>query len=227
MKSVLFISVVLLFLLDSFHVMASECFGSTKEGRLEGGVKLPSSGGNFVSYGKIPELAGRTYVHSQVKKITLEAYKALEKNMPEKKFKYAETGFKQGGRFKPHKTHQNGLSIDFMVPVIDEKGKSVYFSTSPLNKYGYNIEFDQQGKFKNLRIDFEAMAAHIIALHKAAIKNGVDLWRVLFDPALQDQLYRTSNGKYIKENILIPDKKSWVRHDEHYHVDFKIPCSKL
>jgi len=227
MNKYLFLVMIVFLLLGCSTVLASSCYGTTKNGRLEGGVKLPSSGNNFISYGGIPELAGRTYVHSQVKKIVLEAFKVLEKTMPEKKFKYAETGFEKGGRFKPHKTHQNGLSIDFMVPVINENGKSVYFSTSPLNKYGYNVEFNQQGRYQNFTIDFEAMATHIVALHKAALKNDADLWRVLFDPILQNKLYRTSNGQYIKENILIPDKKSWVRHDEHYHVDFQIYCKKL
>ncbi|MDH5765520.1 MAG: replication initiation protein, partial [Gammaproteobacteria bacterium] len=27
-----------------------------------------------------------------------------------------------------------------------------------------------------------------------------------------------------KKNIQFSTKRSWVRHDEHYHVDFSIPC---
>jgi len=175
----------------------------------------------------IPVQAGRTYVHNQVKKVVVDAYNLLLKEQPNKVFKYAETGFKKGGQFKPHKTHRNGLSIDFMVPVIDKQGKSVHFPTNPLNRYGYNIEFNKQGKYKDYQLDYEALGAHIVALHKTARKNGINLWRVIFDPELQPYLYKTRYGEYIKNNIKIPKKKSWVRHDEHYHVDFIVKCKKL
>ena len=70
----------------------SVCFGTTSQGRLEGGVQLPSAGPNFVSYGGIPELLGRTFVHSKVRDVILTAYKQLEAQAPGKVFKYAETG---------------------------------------------------------------------------------------------------------------------------------------
>jgi len=213
-------------LLFSINVEAQEsiCYGTTKNGSLKNGVKLPSSGVNFTSYGNLPELSGRTYVHSVVKNIVIESYKKLYKTNPNKKYKYAESGFKNGGKFRPHKTHQNGLSIDFMVPVLDKNNKSVYFPTNPFNKYGYNVNFDANGINENYKIDFDAIGAHIVALNEAAINNGVGIWRVIFAPELQGKLYATKYGKYIKKNIKIPTKKSWVRHDEHYHVDFKIKC---
>lgn len=209
------------------HAIQSTCYGTTKKGKLENGVKLPGKGKNFISYGNFPELAGRTYVHSIVKDVVVEAYNKLYLSHPDKVFKYAETGFIEGGLFKPHKTHQNGLSIDFMVPVINTTGESLHFSTNAFNKYGYNVEFDKDGKFEEYKIDFEALGAHIVALHKASLNNKINVWRVLFAPDLQDKLYATKYGSYIKNNIHIPDKKSWVRHDEHYHVDFKVNCKYL
>ena len=213
----------------SSFVIAEEstCYGTTGKGKLVKGEELPGEGKNFISYGNVPEIAGRTYVHSIVKKVVVEAYNELYKTMPDKVFKYAETGFKEGGKFKPHKTHQNGLSIDFMVPVTGEDGKSTYFPTNIFNKYGYNVEFNKHGKYKEYTIDFNALGAHIVALHKATLNNGINLWRVLFAPDLQPELYATEYGDYIKKNILIPNRKSWVRHDEHYHVDFKVRCKPL
>lgn len=215
--------------LFSSLVVAKEsiCYGTSKHGRLVNGVKLPDAGSNFISYGNFPEIAGRTYVHSTVKKVVVEAYSDLLLSMPGKVFKYAETGFKTGGKFKPHKTHQNGLSIDFMVPVIDGDGKSVHFPTNMFNKYGYNVEFNSAGEFDKYRIDFAALGAHIVALHKAALKNDIEIWRVLFAPDLQPALYATEYGEYLKNNIFIPGKQSWVRHDEHYHVDFKVSCKPM
>ncbi|MCP9479387.1 replication initiation protein, partial [Marisediminitalea aggregata] len=56
----------------------SVCFGTTGNGRLENGVKLPTSGENYEGYSTIARLAGRTYVHSTVRDIVLSAYTALE-----------------------------------------------------------------------------------------------------------------------------------------------------
>lgn len=210
-------------------VMAGKsiCYGSTSNGRLENGVKLPSKGNNFVSYSATAEFLGRTYVHSRVKEILLASYQWLELEAPQKVFKYAETGFEEGGRFRPHKTHRNGLSVDFMVPVVNKNGLSVHFPTSYFNKLGYAIEFDETGKYKEYTIDYEALAAHIVSLHKTASEKGVSLWRVIFDPKLQPYLMNTSYGKYLTEHIQFSKKRSWVRHDEHYHVDFKVPCKKI
>jgi len=215
--------------LTSFNVESKEskCYGTTKNGRLENGVKLPSSGVNFISYSNVSELESRTYVHSIVKKVVVESYEELNQLNSKKLFKYAETGFKNGGKFSPHKTHQNGLSIDFMVPVMDVNDQSVYFPTTAFNHYGYDVNFNSQGINENFKIDFESLGAHIAALNKAALNNNIELWRVIFAPDLQSKLYDTKYGDYIKNNINIPKKKSWVRHDEHFHVDFNIKCKPM
>lgn len=171
-------------------------------------------------------MAGRTYVHSSVKDIIVGSYKTLESEQPDKVFKYAETGFKKGGQFKPHKTHRNGLSVDFITPVMNAAGESVHLPTNPFNKFGYNIEFDQDGHYENYRIDYDALAAHIVMLHKESRRQGHNLWRVIFDPDLQPQLFETRYADYLNKNISFSKKRSWVRHDEHYHVDFSIPCEK-
>ncbi len=202
----------------------STCIGTTSNGSLKNGVQLPSKGNNFVGYSQLAAIAGRTYVHSEVKEIIVAAYKALEKTEPNKKYKYAETGKKNGGLFKPHKTHQNGLSVDFMTPVTNSMGESVHLPTNPLNRLGYDIEFDSNNQFNGLTIDYVALAAHIVELHKQAKKMGHNLWRVIFAPELQAPLFKTEYGDYLKSHIQFSKKRSWVRHDEHYHVDFKIIC---
>jgi len=205
----------------------SVCFGTTSEGRLDGAVQLPSAGPNFVSYGSIPELLGRTFVHSKVRDVILTAYKQLEVEAPGKVFKYAETGAEFGGEFPPHKTHQNGLSVDLVVPVTDSSGRSVHLPTYALNRYGYDIEFDNNGRYDEYQIDFEALGAMIFALHKSARNHGIKIWRVLLAPEFQSHLYKTHYGDYIRNNILIPTKRSWVRHDDHIHVDFTVKCRAL
>jgi len=204
----------------------SVCHGTTSDGRLENGVELPRSGPNFVTYSNVARIAGRTYVHSEVSEIIVAAYAELEKELPNKVYKYAETGFEEGGEFKPHKTHRNGLSVDFMTPVKSRQGASVLLPTYPWNKFGYSIEFDERGRFEDLMIDYDALAAHIVALDRAAKSRDHKIWRVIFDPELQAGLFNTRYGDYIQSNIALSKKRSWVRHDEHYHVDFVVPCEK-
>ena len=202
----------------------SQCFGTTGNGSLAGGVKIPLSGNNYTGYSLAASIAGRTYVHSEVKNIIVEAYKSLESIEPDKVYKYAETGFKNGGRFKPHKTHQNGVSADFMVPVTNKSGQSVHLPTHALNRLGYDIEFNSKNQYKNYSIDFKALAAHIVELHKSAKSHGHDIWRVIFAPELQPLLFKTRYADYLRKNIQFSKKRSWVRHDEHYHVDFEVAC---
>ena len=205
----------------------STCYGNTSNGSLVRGVALPLNGDNFRSYSSIGNLLGRTFVHSEVKKVILGAFDTLKNTDHGKVFQYGETGLKEGGPFKPHKTHQNGLSVDFMVPVLSEKGESTYLPTKPFNKFGYGIEFDDTGRYKNLKIDFEAIASHLIALDQEAEKAGLSIQRVIFDPQLQQYLFQTSSGASLRKNITFSKKPSWVRHDEHYHVDFDVECEPL
>ncbi len=205
----------------------SVCYGTTSKGRLEAGVKLPAKGANFRSYSKVGEAAGRTYVHSVVRDVIVSSFRRLVKDHPDKVFMYGETGKRKGGDFSPHKTHQNGLSVDFMVPVVDRDGSPAYLPASVFNKLGYNIEFDARGRFKQYTIDYDAVSLHLRYLHEEAAEKGISIWRVIFDPGLQQLLFDAAEGEYIKEHLEFSKKRSWVRHDEHYHVDFKIPCKPL
>jgi penicillin-insensitive murein DD-endopeptidase len=201
----------------------SVCYGTTAKGRLERGAQLPSSGPNFSSYSTVGSLAGRTYVHSRVLNVVLAAYKSLESSTPGKVFVYGETGWKSGGRIRPHKTHQNGLSVDFMVPVLKD-GRSVPLPTSPLNKFGYDLEFDDSGRFDDYSIDFDAIAKHLLELSTAASIEGIKINRVIFEVPLQEHLFATSQGAQLKSLMTFSTKQAWVKHDEHYHVDFELPC---
>lgn len=207
------------------HCMAaSQCHGRVANGSVERAVKLPDSGPNFSAYSLIAAAAGRTYVHSAVAEIVLAAYDGAGKSMPGTRFVYGETGLAKGGPFKPHKTHQNGLSVDFFVPVLDGAGKTAVLPSSPLNRFGYDIEFDADGRFKQYRIDFPALAEHLAQLDLAARARGVTLAKVIVDPRYFEQLYATPRGPYLKANVRFMLGKPWVRHDEHFHIDFGVSC---
>lgn len=205
----------------------SVCYGTPSRGWLKNGVALPEKGSNFKAYHALGVSLGRNFVHSTVKTIVVETYQKLEKELPDTQFLYGETGWQEGGEFSPHKTHRNGTSVDFMVPVVDEKKKSVPLPASVFNKFGYSIEFDANGKYENLKIDFKALAAHLYYLNEAARKHKVNIKRVIFDPRLQPLLFKTKYGKNLKGQLKFNTKQAWVRHDEHIHVDFAIPCEKI
>lgn len=205
-------------------VASSTCYGTVAKGRLEGAVALPPAGPNFSPYSSLGEATGRTYVHSMVRDIVVGAYRELEKAAPGKHFVYGETGWKDGGRIRPHKTHQNGLSVDFMVPVLDNAGRSIPLPGNAANRFGYGIEFDAGGRFDGLRIDFDAIGEHLYQLDRHSRVAGSGLQLVIFDTAYLPRLFRTARGQHLQRNVKFMTTKPWVRHDEHYHVDFVAKC---
>ena len=205
----------------------SLCYGSVGNDRVENSVHLPVSGANFSAYSTIAAGAGRTYVHSKVAKIVTDAYAALAKQSPATTYVYGETGWPSGGRFSPHRTHQNGLSVDFFVPVRDQSGKSVPLPTSVTTRFGYDVEFDANANFDGYAIDFPAIAEHLYQLHIAAKAQGVGIALVIFEPQYLPMLFATPRGADLKANLPFMKGQAWVRHDEHYHVDFAVPCKAM
>lgn len=205
----------------------SQCYGSVSNGRIESSVKLPLSGANFSAYSTLAATAGRTHVHSKVAAILTASYKALVAANPDVHYVYGETGWPSGGRLRPHRTHQNGLSVDFFVPVRDGKGRSVPLPTNLSDRLGYDVEFNQEAKYGGYSIDFEALAEHLYQLDMAATAAGSGLALVIFDRQYLPRLFATSRGVYLKANLPFMKGKPWVRHDEHYHVDFVVPCKAL
>ena len=216
----------LLVLTNPALAVQSTCYGTVAHGHLENGVPLPASGKNFSAYSQLGVSLGRTYVHSAVAAIVTAAYQQLESNAAGRHFVYGETGWAQGGRMRPHRTHNNGLSVDFMVPVLDRHGKPQALPADVSNKYGYDLDFDEQGRYKNLHIDFAAIAEHLYQLDLAARQQGRGLTLVIIDRAYLPRLFATERGDYLQQHLNFMKGKPWIRHDEHYHVDFDIRCKK-
>lgn len=205
----------------------SVCHGTPAKGRIEHAVQLPAKGKNFRAYSAVGVSLGRTHTHARVADAITAAYAALAKRTPAKTFVYGETGFAKGGTFKPHKTHQNGLSVDFMVPVVDAKGHSVPLPGNAGNRYGYDIEFDADARYRDLGIDFEALGEHLYALDQSGRRSGARIGRVIFEPAYLPKLFATTRGAYLRRHVEFTRGKVWWRHDEHYHVDFAVACRPL
>lgn len=181
---------------------------------------LPATGANFSAYCLPCIVALRTFLREDAADVVVAAYKQLAREQPELEFVYAEMGFPWGGRFPPHRTHREGLSADFHVPLTG--GGQI--PMTPANRYGYDVDFDTQGVGPAGTIDFDAVALHLRALDKQARAVGGRVGRVFFAPDLQDELFASDAGQGLDALISFNSRQSWVRHDDHYHVDFILPC---
>lgn len=209
------------FLLKFESPSNSESVGKPHDGSLINGKRLPTSGSNFQTYSRLGSFIGRTYVHANVRRAVVDAYDNVYVDAPDLRFVYGETGWPSGGEFWPHRTHQNGMSVDFFVPVR-RSGESVLLPTGPLEKWGYALEFNDAGRLDHYEIDFDAMGLHLLELERTAKKHGLKIVRVIFDPTLQKALRKTATGKKAMRALPFNGKAAWVRHDEHYHVDFDL-----
>ena len=203
---------------------ASICHGTVVNGSLEGGRRLPYAGDNYRAYSLLGFLLGRTFVHEAVRDAMRDAYAELSRSHPELRFVYAESGWPWGGSFAPHKSHANGTAVDFHVPVRTLDGRISELTTSLFNQFGYAVEFDSAGRAGSHRIDFEAMGLHLLALDRAAHAHGIGIRRVIFDVGLQPKLAATASGAQAMKRLAFNQQQAWVRHDEHYHVDFAVAC---
>lgn len=217
----------------------SICFGTPAKGRIEGAVRMPTSGPNFRTYCWPCVVALRTYGHDKAVAATVAAYGDLAASHPGVTFVYGEIGLPWGGRFPPHKTHRNGLSFDFMVPIREgEDSKPLQhavLSTTAMNRFGYDEDFDSKGIQVEMtsddkrivrKINFDAIAAHLLALDRQARTLGGQISRVILDPRLQDDLFRAKGGNQVRRRLTFNRRAAWVRHDDHYHVDFLFRCAR-
>lgn len=203
----------------------SNSVGSVSNGKLENGTLIPFKGANYEYFDKASYLGGRAFTNNKVAEITVNTYQALLDQGVDRKFKVMEFSNKEGGRMFPHRTHQNGLSVDYMMPL--QKDGQPYYELDNKGATHYLMEFDTEGHYsedKEVSIDFNIAARHILELEKQARKNGMRIHKVIFNTHLKDELYATEYGKKLKSSgIYITKNLSKLIndvHDDHYHVDF-------
>jgi len=197
----------------------STCHGTWEDGGLEGGV-AQTGGGVARPYCWVCTRALRSYGDSRAVAVVDAAYAEMGKAFPQTDWVYGESGWPWGGRIRPHHTHRNGLSFDFMVPLANGRR----LPTNVLNRFGYSEDFGSDGTGPSGRIDFAAIAGHLAALDRIAREKGGGIRRVILAPDLQDDLFRAPGGAALRQRLRFNHGPSWVRHDDHYHVDFDFPC---
>lgn len=204
----------------------SSSLGKVNEGSLKNGYPVPFSGKNFCYFDTTSYLNKRAFVNDKVKSALLQTYDSLDK-CSDVYFGLMECSNEEGGKIWPHRTHQNGLSCDFMMPLLKNG-----IANTELNNLGaqhYLMNFSDDGIYEDnseFSIDFNTMALHLLILQEMARKNHLVIDKVILKIALKDNLFATPNGKKLKESgIYFATKLSPLidnLHDDHYHVDFKV-----
>ena len=200
--------------------------GKVNDGELINGRKFPFSGENYKYFSRISfAVLNRAWVHQKVLQTTLDAYQLCKKSCPDRKFLLMECSHKNGGKMWPHRTHQNGTSIDFGTPLL--KNNKIYTLDHHYGIGHYTMSFDSTGVSKmnkKIKIDFETMGKHILALDQSAKKNGMYIKKVIFKIDLKDDFFKSKSGMLVKAKKIyfaqVLPKLIDNQHDEHYHVDF-------
>lgn len=200
--------------------------GSVGKGQLKHATLLPFSGSNYQYFDTSSYLMGRGFMHTDVANIILAAMEELDSTCAERKFYIMESSLKQGGKLDPHRTHQNGLSVDFLCPKL--KDNQPYYELDTIGALHYFLAFNDQGQLNkdtSVCLDFESIAQEILALNNAANQYGYSIEKVIFKLELKDELFATKTGKLLQQkNIYFArhlDKMVNDVHDDHFHIDFK------
>lgn len=201
--------------------------GTPGNGSLKNAYQVDYKTGNYKYFSPLSYyLMGNGYVNSKLYHTIMDSYKECKKTCPNKTFRIMECSDKKGGKLLLHRTHGNGLSVDFMVPKI--KNNKQYRCYDRLGLWHYLLNFDSSGRLKankKVSIDFMTMGKHIIALDNAARNNGLIISKVILKIDLKDDLFQTKPGQEIRRRGMyfarhLPEHVD-ILHDDHYHVDFK------
>lgn len=201
--------------------------GSVSKGSLKNGHLWPFEGPNYCYFSEVSYLSGRAFVNSEVLKSALASYEFLESANADRSYVVMECSHKKGGKLWPHRTHQNGLSVDFMSPL--KKNGKPYHKLDDMGATHYMMEFDKNGvylKDPSVSIDFEAIAQHILSIQSKGKKYGVKIKKIIINTDLKDDLYKGKFGQQLKNSGIYVVKslspKINALHDDHYHIDFSV-----
>lgn len=206
--------------------LPSVCTGTEAGGTLEHAKMLPFSGKNYRYFDTMSYVWGHAFMSDKMCNTLAASYAELETLAPGRIFTYMETGLRNGGPIPGHRTHQNGRSIDLMVPLL--KDSVPYYALDTIGGPHYSLQFDDRGRLKSdstIEIDFTLMGEQILSLERQAKKQGLHVKKVILMLALKPEFYATKTGKKVKGIGLyfamnLPEATD-RQHDDHFHVDFE------
>ena len=210
---------------------ASASIGTVGNGSLKHAKLMPYKGKNFIYFDRKSYLAGRGFMNGLLLSSVLDTYDSLSRVLPHHYFNIMECSNEVGGEMFPHKTHQNGMSIDFMMPKL--KNDKPYYGLDTIGASHYALNFDDDGKYTrdpSITIDFNLVARKILLFDYFARKNGLNIFKVIIKIEFKDELFATEYGKILKESgiYVVQGLSPLINrlHDDHFHLDFGFTYSK-
>lgn len=204
----------------------SKSTGTVSDGGLENGKLVPFYGVNFTYFDRESYLGARAFTNDKVRAIILDSYLNLHQEYPGRQFFLMELSNEHGGKISPHHTHQNGLSVDFMMPKI--KNGQPYYGLDSLGKEHYLLDFNDNGELKkdtSIKVDFDLIVKHILILNDNAKKYNYKITKVIIKIEYKDELFSSAFGKELTQSgiYLVKNLSPIINavHDDHFHVDFE------
>jgi penicillin-insensitive murein DD-endopeptidase len=201
--------------------------GTVSKGSLDSACLLPFTGENYKYFSKRSYLYGRAFVHLKVAEILTASFDTLATLCPNRTFYIMEGSNEHGGKMHPHRTHQNGTSIDLMIPL--RKQGEIYTKLDTIDVDHYLLKFNTKGQWEEdtlVEIDFETLALEILTIQEQAKLRGSSIQKIILNTNLQDELFNTihgpklrASGIYFTRNL---EKIINELHDDHIHIDFNI-----
>ena len=205
---------------------ASQTIGTVSKGKLKHGKLVPFYGENFSYFDSRSYLNHRAFTSDAVLNSILGSYEDMKSIAKGRHFYLMELSNKEGGRIYPHRTHQNGLSADFMMPML--KNDKPFIGLDTLGIDHYWLKFNNNGEYsedESVKVDFDLIAKHILNLEKNARDNGLKISKVIIKIEFKDQLFASDAGKELKKSgiYVVQNLSKLINdiHDDHYHIDFK------
>lgn len=212
---------------NSNDTLTSESIGTVSNGQLKNGKLLPFEGTNYRHFDTACYLQDRAYLNDKLLSAVLETYTHFEIIRPKRRFTIMECSGKHGGPLHPHRTHQNGLSIDFMMPLLKDGAPCYDYDNT--GQEHYLLDFNDAGQLTQdtaVAIDFELVAQHILVLDSIGKPKGVGVKKVIINTDLKDELFAGKYGKKLMSSgiYVVQSLTPLINglHDDHYHVDFGI-----
>ena len=204
----------------------SKSIGTVSNGKLENGCYLPFEGENYKYFAKNSYLMGRCFINCAINSILISTFKDLESSIPNRTFYLMEASNEKGGKISPHRTHQNGTSIDLMVPLM--KNNSPYIKLDTIGVEHYLLNFNETGEYLEdtaIKIDFETLALEILTIEKNARLQNWKISKVILKTEYQKFIFSTKYSDLLKSsNIYFTQKLEPIinqLHDDHIHIDFE------
>jgi len=193
----------------------AQTFGESAHGTTIGARSLAPWGPGFRSYSIVGAAMGRQYTTPDVEK---DLRQAAAKNARHGPFYFAETGWRSGGLFLPHRTHQNGTSVDLLMPL-----KKGYRPARWLwLQFGYGVDYGH-GRNRNGKrwqhsnahqIDFNRLKAFLKTLCRTKRVAYVYVHR-------RHKRHLSGSGCRLKNAFPNLKQTDFDPHDDHVHIQFR------